>query len=152
MEACANGVDDDGDALADCADPDCALDVACPAACGDDSRFAVVRCRVAALAARTDMLTDTEPFASDASEVLGQAATSADNAETACGAGDRRGARRGLKQVAKRAAKYGKRVRSKPGRQAIVEEPLRKGLMHDAHTIRTLVKGLRAVVVCVPAP
>jgi hypothetical protein len=152
VEACANGVDDDGDTLADCADPDCAMDVDCPAACGEDSRFAVVRCRVAALAARTDVLTDSEPFSSTAGQVLAEAAASASDAEVACGGGDRKGARRGLKRLGKRAVKYGKKVRSKPGRQAIVEELLRRGLMDDAHAIRGLAKGLRRAVICPAGP
>jgi hypothetical protein len=89
-------------------DPDCALDAACPEACGEDSRFDVVRCRVTALAIRTDLLTDVEPFAGQANAVLVQAEASVGDAEGACEAGDRRGARRGLKKVGKRAAKYGR--------------------------------------------
>jgi hypothetical protein len=133
-------------------DPDCGLDAACPAACGEDSRFDVVRCRVVALATRTDMLTDAEPFSGDAGEVLAQAEVSAGDAEIACGAGDRKGARRSLKQVCKRAAKYGKKLRARPGRQAIVEPPMRQELVNAARTIRGLAKGLRGAVICAPPP
>ncbi|MGE4614468.1 MAG: hypothetical protein AAEJ46_09040, partial [Planctomycetota bacterium] len=43
VENCTNGVDDDGDGLIDCADPDCATDPACiPAASGDECASASV--------------------------------------------------------------------------------------------------------------
>jgi hypothetical protein len=151
VEECENGVDDDDDDLADCRDPDCAMDPACPAACGDDTDFRVLACRIEALAARTEAVADDEPFTSDATGVLSKASASAGSAAVACDDGNRGRARRGLRQLGKRSAKYGKRVRSKPGRQAIPEANTRDDLSSDARRIRTLAKSLRRAVICPPA-
>jgi hypothetical protein len=128
------------------------MDEACPEACGGDSRFDVVRCRVAALAVRTDALTDMEPFASEAEAVLAEAETAAAVAEVACELGDRPEARRGLKLLGKRSAKYGKRLRGNAARQAIIDAVVRSGLATDAKTIRAIAKNLRRAVICAPTP
>jgi hypothetical protein len=151
-EICSNGIDDDGDTLTDCLDPDCATASSCPDACGTVAGFAVLRCRVAALAMRTAAATDQEPFASDVQTVLEKAAVSAGGAEIACDEGDRPAARRGLKRLGKRATKYRKKVGARPGREAIPEQHVRDRLRNDAVTIRLMTQALRKDADCVPQP
>jgi hypothetical protein len=107
---------------------------------------------VAALAVRTASATDHEPFTSEVRAVLDKAASAAGGAEVACDDGDRPAARRGLKRLAKRAAKYRKKVGTKPGREAIPEQNVRDGLRNDAVAIRLMTKALRKSAHCTPAP
>jgi len=152
VEICDNGIDDDGDGFADCLDTDCAAAPACPEACGTVAGFDVLRCRVAALAMRTAVVTDQEPFASDVQGVLEKAAASAGGAEVACDEGNRPAAKRGLKRLGKRATKYWRKVGAKPGRSAIPEQRLRDGLRNDAVAIRLMTKTLRRNADCAPQP
>jgi hypothetical protein len=151
-ESCGNGVDDDGDTLIDCLDPDCADSAACPDACGTQAQFFVLRCRVAALTMRTASVTDHEPFASDVRAVLEKASASAGGAEVACDDGDRPAARRGLKRLGKRAAKYRKKVGAKSGREAIPAQNVRDELRNDAVAIRLMTQALRKSADCTPRP
>jgi hypothetical protein len=149
---CNNGIDDDGDSLADCLDPDCATASACPDACGTVADFSVLRCRVSALTMRTAAVTDQEPFASDVHAVLDKASTSAGGAELACDAGNGSAARRALKRLGRRASKYRKKVGTKAGRDAIPEQSVRDGLRNDAVAIRLMTKALRKDANCKTAP
>ncbi|HWP66944.1 MAG TPA: choice-of-anchor Q domain-containing protein [Candidatus Limnocylindria bacterium] len=151
-EVCANTLDDDGDGQVDCLDWDCALAPACPAACGEQTRFSVLRCRVEALAMRTAAVTDREPFASDAQAMLGKATESAEGAEVACGDGDRRAAKRLLRRLGKRARQYYRKLDGRAGRDAIPAAEVRYGLRYDAAAIRLISKALRRYAACRPTP
>lgn len=152
LERCANGTDDDGDGDTDCLDPDCAGDPACPDACGTERRFAVVRCRVGALAVRTTAATNVEPFASEAATVLEKASDTANGAELACWTGDGRSARRALTRLGKRTVKYDKKVRARAGREAIPDEGVRQALRADARAIRLLAREVRRSAACEVVP
>ena len=87
----------------------------------------------------------------DVQAVLEKAAASADGAEIACDEGNRPAARRGLKRLGKRAAKYRKKIGAKLGRDAIPEQRVRDGLRNDAVEIRLMTKALRKDADC-PRP
>ena len=63
VELCSNGVDDDGDGLADCDDPDCFSSPAClPPAAGDECDSAIVVVEGANPIDTTTMTTGTDPI------------------------------------------------------------------------------------------
>ncbi|RTZ88668.1 MAG: hypothetical protein DSY92_10520, partial [Planctomycetota bacterium] len=63
VELCSNGVDDDGDGLADCDDPDCFNSPAClPAGAGDECSTAFIAVDGANAIDNTGMTTGTDPI------------------------------------------------------------------------------------------
>jgi hypothetical protein len=150
VEICTNGTDDDGDALADCVDQDCAGDDGCPDGCGAAASFDVLVCRVTALGFRTEFVTDDTTFLASVGEVLQRAESALTDAVGVCEGGDRRTARRGLKVLAKQMSRYSKRTGGKFGRAAVPDTAVRDVLVADARAVRTLAKVLRRDVICPP--
>jgi len=151
-EVCTNGIDDDGDLLADCRDADCVAHADCLSGCGDDPTFATLGCRVAALGMRAKPLVTDEEFLAALGDVLDGAALAVARAQARCEDGNRKGARHALRRMARYARKYARRVRSKQGRAAVADAMMRDELLADVRRLRALAKRLRRSLDCaVPA-
>jgi hypothetical protein len=140
-------MDNDGDDLADCADPDCAGNPACPTLCTIAPTFASIECRLAALLARIETTPDIQSQRARLVVQLTASRQSAATARTSCGASDAKGLRKNLAKAGKRLKKYVRRLRTKAAKKTLPVQ-LRVDLGEAGDALRSDVKTLRATAVC----
>jgi len=146
-ERCTDGIDNDGDDLFDCVDPDCATDPACQGGCAVQPTFPSITCRFGALIARIEATANIQVEQARLVFYLTRSRQCEMDGLTTCAGGDTRGARKRLQQSAKRLQQYLHRLRSGSARRAIPAQ-LRAELSDAGDAIRSDVKTLRAALEC----
>lgn len=146
-EQCGDAVDNDGDDLTDCADPDCTGNPACPTLCTTEPTFPSIECRLSALIARIETTPDIQSERARLVVQLTAGRQSAATARTACAASDTKGVRKNLVKAGKRLQKYVRRLRTKAAKRTLPAQ-LRIDLGEAGDALRSDVKTLRATAVC----
>ena len=144
---CTDGVDNDGDDLTDCQDPDCASHPACQGACTRSADFDSIECRLASLRATIEGTPGIQLVGARLVVPISRAAESETMARSACGSSDLKGGRKRLAQAAKRLQQFVRRMRSGIVRRTIAPD-LRTRLAEAGDTIRSDVKTLRSTLDC----
>lgn len=147
VELCSGGIDEDGDDLTDCADPDCASAGNCVGGCGGGAEWGALACRFDALATQVDARLAPRRFRTVLAAKLNRAATARASAEERCTAGQERRARSALRAAMRALSAFRRRLDSEAGRQAIVDAD-RAAWRALATQMRVDLETLRAALDC----
>jgi len=146
LEICNDGVDNDGDGLVDCSDPDCATDPVCQGECPVGPTFVSLDCRLAALIAALGG-GQRQASAQSLAIPVTKARARADQAEALCSKGDARHARAALRHAIRRMNGFERRLRSLTDR-GLVPPASSAELLAAAEAIEGDLRTLLGALVC----
>jgi hypothetical protein len=145
-EVCSGGLDEDLDGLVDCADPDCAADLACPLGCSPGATFSSLDCRLGAVGARVNDATDLGAIKPKVQTLIDRARGAIERAATKCSQPSLRGGRAGLKASIAKLGRLRALLRSR--KASNVPEALRAELQADVDALRLDARTLKGLLRC----